>query len=391
MDNKNKPKLIRVATVSGALTTLLKGQLKFLSNHFEVKAVCSPDERFPLIKEQEGVESIPITIKREISPWQDCLSLWKLFCLFRKEKPEIVHSIMPKAGLLSMLAAKLAKVPIRIHTYTGLRFETTTGFLRKLLIFMDKVTCMSATHIIPEGEGVKSILSENKITQDICDVIHFGHIIGINGEYFNPSIYDDGYKQKKRLELSLSKNDLVFCFIGRIVRDKGVNELVEAFCLLNSKYSNSKLLVLGNFEQALDPISDESLVQLETNPNIILCGYHDDIRPFLLISDALVLPSYREGFPTVVLQAGAMNLPSIVTNISGCNEIITHDENGLLVPVSDVNSLYNAMERFLIEPNLKYCLSRNTREKILLKYKNHDINQAHLDFYFNILSDNHRK
>lgn len=283
-------------------------------------------------------------MQRPISPIKDVVSLVKLFLLFQKEKPQIIHSITPKAGLLSMLAAKFAGVPIRMHTFTGLIFPSKKGAMQKILIAMDRLLCWAATDIYPEGEGVKKDLQKFKITHKPLKIIGNGNVNGIDLDYFNPTIVSEEQKALLKQELGISASDFVFVFVGRLVRDKGINELVSAFSKL--KTQSSKLLLVGPLEQELDPLLPETLNEINNNPNIKSVGFQKDIRPFLAISNVFVFPSYREGFPNVVLQAGAMNLPSIVTNISGSNEIIIEGKNGTIISSKDTESLKSAMEKF---------------------------------------------
>ena len=279
----------------------------------------------------------------------------------------IVHSITPKAGLLSMIAAKMAGVPIRIHTFTGLIFPTKTGLLQRLLIAMDKLLCTCATNIIPEGNGVKNDLESYGITKKPLKIIANGNVNGIDLEYFHPQMMDPDQKQLLRQSLVISATDFVFTFVGRLVGDKGINELVKAFDKLN--LSGVKLLLVGPFEPKMDPLLSDTLKIMETNPNIISVGYQKDVRPYYAISDALVFPSYREGFPNVVMQAGAMEIPAIVTNINGCNEIIQEGVNGTIIPPKNIEALKIAMQRFVSDEVYLLSLKKNARTMISSRFE----------------------
>lgn len=336
-----KTKIIRTSTIAMSLNLLLKGQLSFLSKHYDVVAVSGYDNDLELVKNREKVAVKDIKMERQIAPFQDLISLYKLYKFFKKEKPTIVHSITPKAGLLTMMAAKYAGVPIRLHTFTGLIFPSKKGFFQKLLIVMDKVLCWHATHIFPEGNGVKQDLEKYKITSKPLKIIANGNVNGIDVDYFNFENVTIEEKQKLKNELNILPEDFVFIFVGRLVSDKGINELVQAFSKLHTPHS--KLLLVGPLENNLDPLSPETLKEINYNPNIISVGYQTDVRKYYAISNVLVFPSYREGFPNVVLQAGAMQLPSIVTNINGSNEIIKHNKNGLIIPVQNSDAIFAAM------------------------------------------------
>lgn len=334
-------KLFRITTVSCSLSTLLKGQLRFLNDYYEVVGVASGKEDLKEVEEREGIRVIDIPMRREISVVHDVCSLFRLIRLFYQERPYIVHANTPKASLLSMIAAWITRVPHRIYLVTGLRFETATGKFRWLLVWMEKVTCWCATKVIPEGEGVKKTLTMNRITRKPLKVILNGNINGVNIDYFNRKAVFADDVEKLRVP-----DCYTFVFVGRLVRDKGIRELVDAFVKLYDQYKHIRLFVVGGVEQKSDSLDGKTLTLLQKHEAIRAVGFQCDVRPYLAASDVLVFPSYREGFPNVVLQAGAMELPSIVTDINGCNEIIQEGVNGKIIPPRDGNALYEAMKWF---------------------------------------------
>lgn len=359
-------KIIRTATVAMSLNILLKGQLRYLNQFFDVLAVSGYDADLETVKNREEVSVVSVTMKRSIAPFQDLISLYRLYKLFKKERPIIVHSITPKAGLLSMVAAKYANVPVRIHTFTGLVFPAKKGLFQKILILMDKVLCWHATHIIPEGAGVKQDLLDYKITKKPLEVIANGNVNGIDTTFFNSNTISEQQQQNLRNELGIDSSDFVFVFIGRLVADKGINELVRAF--LSLAIPNCKLLLVGPYETE-DPLQPETLKAIQQNDSILSVGFQHDVRPYLVISDCLVFPSYREGFPNVVMQAGAMGLPSIVTDINGSNEIIIEGFNGTIVPAKNVTALSNAMIRIKEDETWRNQLQSNARSSIISRYE----------------------
>lgn len=377
-------KLIRTATVSISLDILLKGQLAFLNEYYQVIAVSGNDIHLENVKNRERVQTIDVPMYRTISPFKDLISLVTLYFLFKKEKPLIVHSITPKAGLVSMIAAYFAGVPIRIHTFTGLLFPYKKGFLHHLLLFLDKVLCRFSTHIFPEGEGVKKDLLAYKVTKKPLKIIANGNINGIDLDYFNSNAIDENQKQTLKNQLNIASSDFVFVFVGRLVSDKGINELVAAFSDLSNVNSNCKLLLVGPFENDLDPLNEETLDIIETNKSIISVGFQTDIRPYLSISDAFVFPSYREGFPNVVLQAGAMNLPCIVTDISGSNEIIIPNENGIIIPVKDEKAIFDGLNVLISNNELLNNCKSNARNLISSRYEQSKVWTALLQEYKNL-------
>ena len=373
-------KLIRTTTIPASLENLLKGQLKMLSKYYNVLAVSSPGDDMETIEEREGVRTIAIPMERRISLIKDFISLIRLIVLFAKERPDMVHSITPKAGLLSMLAAWITRVPVRMHTFTGLVSPTATGKMQKLLIAMDRLTCFCATHINPEGEGVKRDLVNYNITSKPLHIIANGNVNGIDLEYFDktPEVVEKACSYKK-------EGTFTFCFVGRMVRDKGINELVHSFLRLYQKDERVRLLLVGPFEKELDPVLPEVEEHILHHPGICYMGYQNDVRPFLVASDALVFPSYREGFPNVVIQAGAMGLPAIVTDINGCNEIVLPDLNGVIIPSKDEQALYESMKYFASHPVEVERMAANARPLIASRYEQRIVWNALLDEYKSII------
>lgn len=365
---RNKPKLFRVSAASISLRYLLRGQLCFLNQYFKVKCIASPDAVLEEVGNIERVDTIGIPISRKIDFIKDLLSLWRLVRLFRKERPVIVHSLTPKAGLLSMVAAKLTGVPHRIHSFTGLIFPSRKGFMYYLLKNMDRITCFCATKVLPEGNGVKKDLIEHGVTGKQLNIIGYGNINGINIREFSKAHYKKNQLSQIRKKYQIQKQDFVFIFVGRLVEEKGINELISAFVAIPNKDNRLKLMLVGPREELLYPLNEKTLKVISSNTNIIETGWQDDVRPFLALADVFVFPSHREGFPNVVIQAGAMELPSIVSDINGCNEIIVEGENGIIVPFKDANTLSQTM-RDLIENRVKrQRMGKKARPMIVERY-----------------------
>lgn len=379
---KHKIKLFRISTIPNSLAGLLKGQLRMLNEQYEVVAVSSPGNAMAVLWEREGVRTIEVPMERRISLVKDFISLLRMIRVFAKERPYMIHSITPKAGMISMLAGWITRVPIRMHTFTGLVFPTATGFKKKLLIAMDRLTCACATHIIPEGEGVKRDLMTYRITKKPLRVIANGNVNGVDLTYFNRT--DEVMKQAAAYR---QEECFTFCFVGRMVRDKGINELISTFIRLHKQYPQARLLLVGPFEKELDPVLPDIEKAIQEHPAIRFVGLQPDVRPFLAASDALVFPSYREGFPNVVLQAGAMGLPSIVTDINGCNEIILPNENGMIIPPKDEEALYQAMEIFLLHPEEVQRMAGKARPLIASRYDQKIVWEALLKEYKRIIGE----
>lgn len=358
-----KKKVLRIATVPISLNLLLQGQLRMLNEDYEMVAVSSPGKDLEEVGAREGVRTVGIRMERRISPIQDLKSLFALIKLIRKEKPWMVHTMTPKAGLLGMLAARICGVPVRFHLFTGLVFPTSTGLKRRLLMATDKLTCACATFINPEGEGVKRDLERFGITHKELHIVGNGNINGIDMTYF-----DRTEEVMKKAESIREKDCITFCFVGRIVGDKGMNELAEAFARLEKEFPSCRLLLVGDFEEKLDPVSPETKRMFLENSRVTFAGWQQDIRPYLAASDIFVFPSYREGFPNVVLQAGAMGLPSIVTDINGSSEIIRDGVNGVIIPPRDTEALWKAMRNMLADEAARWRMAANARNLIGSRY-----------------------
>lgn len=371
--NKNV-KLMRVTTIPISLKILLRHQLRFMNSYFNVIAVSSPEKELEDVAKEEGVNTAEVTMTRMITPLKDAKAVWDLYKLFKREKPGIVHTHTPKAGLLGMLAARMANVPVRLHTVAGMPLMETKGMKRKMLERAEAFTYSCAGKVYPNSKNLAEFIVDHKFCKsNKLKVLGNGSSNGIDTDYFN--INDDvltTVTQLKR-QYQLKANDFVFVFVGRLVKDKGLVELVNSFIHLKKNYPSIKLLMVGSYEPDLDPLPHETVYQIDHHPDIISVGFQNDIRPYLAISHALVFPSYREGFPNVPMQAGCFNLPSIVTDINGCNEIIEEEKNGLLVPVKDQQSLEKAMQRMLTDKLFYERMKANSRRMIVERYDQHHI------------------
>ena len=364
-------KLIRITTVPISFKYLLKGQMNFMSkNGFNVTMISSDGQELNDVIENEKCGHIIIQLTRKITILKDLKATYNLYKLIRKEKPDIVHTHTPKAGIIGMLASYLARVPIRLHTVAGLPLTEATGFKRIVLNFVEKVTYKCSTKVYPNSYGLKKIILKHRFTsENKIKVIGNGSSNGIDTSYFDSELFSIKDNEDLKTNLGIKKTDFVFIFVGRIVSDKGINELVEAFDKISLVEENIKLLLVGPCEDELDPLQKKTKLLINNNENIISVGYQNDVRPYFSISNCLVFPSYREGFPNVVMQAGAMKLPSIVSDINGCNEIIENNINGLVIKVKSVDAIYDAMINLTSDKPLFNKLRLNSRDSIKIKYE----------------------
>jgi glycosyltransferase involved in cell wall biosynthesis len=379
-------KLIRITTVPLSLKLLLAGQMKFMkANGWEVIMVSSDGREVQQIIRAEGVEHEVIPFTRKITPFQDLTCIWKLYQLFRREKPDIVHTHTPKAGLLGMIAAKLSGQKIRIHTLAGIPYMAAEGSKKSLLVQAEKWTYSSATEVWPNSEGLKSFVIEEKL----CDaeklkVIGKGSSNGVDFEKFNRDVLKENHLVAATMRILPGDDDFIILSVGRLVQDKGIEELVHAF--LESKiYSMSKLVLLGSFEQELNPISIDLMKMIRENPKIVQIDWSDHVAHYMALADVLVHPSHREGFPNVLLEAGAMELPVICSDIIGNRDIISQQKTGLIFPVKEKSVLKEALEFAFVKRDNMAQLARNLNQEVQENYDRKSIHQALLANYNRLL------
>jgi len=376
-----KRKIIRIVTIPKSFD-LFKGQMNFMKDSFDFVGVSSSGDNIPIVEEREGIKVKSIQLTRTISPIKDFLALLKLVALLRKEKPDIVHTHTPKAGTIGMLAAYLSGIKHRVHTVAGMPLMEVKGLKRLLLDNVEKITYACATLVLPNSENLKKfILTNNYVGANKLNVIGNGSTNGIDTDFFSKENISENIILEIRNKYKISENDFVFLSVGRIVKDKGIVELVKAFKKFNNLYPNSKLLMLGNFEKELDPLPGEIENEINNNASIVYCGYQNDVRSFFVLSDIFVFPSYREGFPNVVMQAGSMGIPSIVTNINGSNEIIKDGVNGYIVPVKKVEDIYEKMEVFYNDKETLEYMKDRCRYQILSRYEQKNVWNDMLKMY----------
>ena len=374
--SRSQRTIVHAVTVSRSLGFFRLFSSDLQDKGYEVISLSSPGPELEALQ-SVGRKTIQVPMERRMSPFKDLVSLIRLIRAFMKEKPYVVHSMTPKAGMLCMLAAWLTRVPRRVHTFTGLVWPTASGMSRKILMMTDWITCACATHVIPEGKGVMDDL-QTHITKKPMKVLGYGNVRGVDMERFSlrPEIIESSAKIRK-------DGVFTFLFVGRIVQDKGINELVNAFQRLNLEFPDTRLLLVGAYEEKLDPIKPESVQIINSNSNINHVGVkrEDDLVAYYAASDCFVFPSYREGFPNTVMEAGAMGLPCIVTDINGSREIIIDGKNGVIIPSKDEDALYQAMRDMLLDVDRYNEFKNNARPSIESRFEQGFVKQCLLDFY----------
>lgn len=374
-----KPKFFFVTTIPRSLGFFV-GQYQPLSEKFDIAVVSSQEEELVAFGKAQSIKVHYIPMVRDISLLKDFKGLLCFLRLFRKERPEIVHGNTPKGSLLSMLAAWLTGVPIRIYMCHGLRYQGFTGFKRKLLMTMERITCRCATDVMCVSKGVSEVLVSDHISKKKPVVVWNGSVRGIDTKRFDPENEYD--RVGKREQYGLKETDFVLTFVGRIVKDKGIQELVDAFLVLSERYKDMKLLLVGRMEQEGNAISEETKKIIEENISIIAPGPQYDVPDILAITNLFVFPSYREGFGLSLMEAGAMGVPSISTNIIGCNEVVEDGKTGLLIPSHSSAAIVQAVEKLYSDKELYNSLRANCRSSIVSRYEQQELFAKYRDFYY---------
>lgn len=383
------PKLIRITTVPLSLKLLLSGQMKMMKDSgWDVLMVSADGREINEVVKRESSPHQIIPFTRQITPFWDLYCLWLLFRLFRKERPDVVHTHTPKAGLLGMIAAKFAGVKVRIHTVAGLPYMAADKNKKNLLVKAEKWTYKYATHIWPNSESLKEfILSEKLIDASKVEVLGSGSSNGVDLDIYNRSSLKENHLVAATMRVMPGENEFIVLAVGRLVKDKGIEELVKAF--LDSKIVNrAKLVLLGSFEQELNPIDDQIMRQIQDHPRIVQIEWTDHVSHYMAISDILVHASHREGFPNVLLEAGAMQLPIICSNIIGNKDLVTDRISGLMFPVKKVDVLKDALEFAYVKREYMQQLAENLHQKIISNYDRKVMHALILENYNKLLSEN---
>lgn len=351
-------KLVVGITAPGSVI-LIEGQLKyFKSLGYETYLLAPRHERVTDYCEREGCVHLPVDIEREISPKKDLKSLWQIYKHFKNIKPDVVNLGTPKVSLLGITAAKLLGVKNRIYTCRGYRFEHETGKKKQVLIFMEKLTAKWAHKVICISNSVKQLgLEYNLFPESKTIVINKGSSNGFDLSRFNPAAVDVSATEQKKAKMGLG-HKFVYGFVGRLVDRKGIKELYTAFDELYAANDNMRLLVVGPVEY--EQVSDKTLIdKMNAHPGIIMAGSQRDVPLYLSLMDVFVLPAWWEGFGNVLVQAAAMGLPVISTNVTGCKDAVSHNYNGILIKDKSSAELRETMLQFYNDASLRERLGSN--------------------------------
>ena len=380
-------KLIRITTIPMALRYLLPGQMKYMKEHgWQVTMISADGEGREEVIKNEECPHIVVPLTRRITPFQDLKCLWKLFFILRRERPDIVHTHTPKAGLLGMLAAKIAGVPIRIHTVAGLPLMVEKGFKLKLLSLVEKITNNSATHVWPNSASLKKYIESTHLADpQKLSVISHGSSNGIDLDKFNPDNLQPTIMQSVKRSVGYDDSSRYLLYIGRVVADKGISELVTAFLQLQEKHAGLKLLLAGDFEQSLDPLPASIVTEIQQNENIILLPWTPHVAYIAALAHVMVFPSHREGFPNVLLQAGAMQLPIACSRIAGNVDLVRESETGYLFEPKNAQQIVEAVHLALTSPDKTRAMSMQLYREVKMYFGREQVWSAILSKYNEIM------
>ncbi|MBK7557599.1 MAG: glycosyltransferase family 4 protein [Chitinophagaceae bacterium] len=386
--NSPNKKLIRITTVPMALRYLLPGQMRFMAaNGFDVLMISADGKELADVIENEQCPHMIVPMTRKITPLQDLKCLYRLIKIFRKEKPDIVHTHTPKAGLLGMLAAKFSGVKTRIHTVAGLPLMAETGFKYHLLIFIEKLTYAAASNVWPNSYSLLQFITEKKLCKPAkLHIIAKGSTNGININRFNEAALDENGVREIKQQVNFSDDHTYLLCIGRLVKDKGIVELVYVFTLLQQHNNNLHLILVGEFEAGLDPLPERTLQEIKTNPFITHINWSNRVEYFMHIADLFVFPSHREGFPNVLLQAGAMGLPVICSHITGNIDIVTNNETGLIFEKGNEQQMLKHLQYALEHPQQMQMMAQQLQQVINKNYRQENIWQNMLQAYKSLVN-----
>jgi glycosyltransferase involved in cell wall biosynthesis len=375
-------RICRAATVPFFVAHHLKSQIKAMAaaGHEVVIVSSSGPQLMQLVKEL-GVQAHPILIRRMVSPISDLRSLIAMYRYFSRERFDIVHSTTPKAGLLCAMAAFLARVPIRLHTFTGQPWARLAWPLRWLVKNGDRVIVWLNTKCYADSRSQADFLvSQGVAAPGGIAVLGHGSLGGVDLVQFNPDRWRTRYA-KIREELGIPPGAKIITYIGRVTRDKGIGELVAAFKRLMNSGINACLLLVGPFEPERDPLPDEVEEQIRHETRIKAVGYSMEPERYMSVSDVFCLPSYREGFGNVVIEAAAMGVPTVGTRIVGLVDSVVDGKTGILVPPRDVDALAEALSRMLRDESLRMRMGKAAQERAISLYDANVANQFLLDEY----------
>lgn len=384
-------RMVYVVTSSLAVG-FLRGQLKYLreAGH-DVTVISSPGEALTRIADSDGVRTISLPLRRGISAAHDLIGLWQLWRWMRRLHPRMTHVSTPKAGLLGGLAALLAGVPCRIYTLRGLRLETATGIRRHVLWLAERIACRCAHRVVCVSDSLRrKATALGLAATENAVILGSGSSRGVDGKRFHPVQSGDERVLGLRRELEIPENAPVVGFVGRLTRDKGVEDLLEAFARLRTGFPELRLLLVGETEPG-DALPKPVLQAIRDDPHILCTGQVEDVGLHYHAMDLLALPSRREGFPNVVLEASASAKAVVVARVTGAVDSVKDEVTGYLVPAGDAKALEDSIARLLSNPQLRGEMGRAGREWVEREFRPEGIWEAQARLYREVIDERLRQ
>ncbi|WP_414154090.1 glycosyltransferase family 4 protein [Pseudomonas sp. BNK-43-a] len=382
-------RVARVSTVPFFVITQLSAPIRALSESgAEVVVIASDDDLGDSMAELDCSEYVPVHIAREINPLSDLKSLVRLISLFRQRRFDIVHSTTPKAGLLCAIAGLVARVPVRLHSFTGQPWVTMSGLKRRILKACDRVIGLLDTRCYTDSQSQRRFLVEEGIVSARkLHVLGEGSLAGVNLQRFDPSRYSVEARGELKVELGIDQDTLVLLFVGRITKDKGVVELLEAFSGLLEAGKDVVLVMVGPYETDGETLLSRYLADPQVASRLKLVGFTGEPERYMSIATVLCLPSYREGFGTVVIEAAAMEVPTVGTSIYGLTDAVVDGITGKLVPVGDARALQEALLAIVEDPLVAHNLSAAARQRAVERFDSRRYSQLLIDEYHDLLNN----
>ena len=379
-------KLLHMTTVPMTLM-FMRGQVDFMrAKGFELALLSSPGSTLDHFAEEYHLPAYGVPMERRVTPGRDLLSLVELVRILRRERPTILHAHTPKAGLLGMVAAFLARVPVRIYHLRGLPLATAEGSTRLLLRLAEKTAALLAHRVLAVSASLRRAAAEAGVCRaKKIEVLAGGSGNGVDAhERFNPARFTAEDRLAARRRWGVPDDAVVIGFVGRLTRDKGLLELATAFRVLAHTNPRLRMVIVGP-EEKREPVPEKSLESLQRDHRVHFTGMLDDAAVAYLAMDILVLPTYREGFPNVILEAGAMELPVVATAVTGCVDAVVDGVTGRLVPARHAAALTAAIAAYIEQPELAREHGKNGRERVLKDFRQEVIWQELESFYRRML------
>jgi glycosyltransferase involved in cell wall biosynthesis len=384
MTNSLRPiRICRVVTVPFTFETLLRDQLQYVAHQgLDLTLVSSPGPLLEEVAKSLNVNCHPIVMARKPEPVRDLLSLLALTRLFRDQRFDILHSTTPKAGLLTALAGGLARAPVRIHTFTGQVWVGMQGLSRWFMRQCDWIIGHLNTHCYADSlSQCGFLIKEQLVEASRISVLGPGSISGVDLKRFDPTVFTGERGATLRRELGISAESFVILFVGRLTKDKGIQELVSAFRMLQADQMDVDLVLVGPFESDRDPVPKETMDELSKDPRIHLIGFSREPEKYMGIADVFCLPSYREGFGSVAIEAAAMGIPAVVSRVVGLVDAVVDGQTGFLVPARDADALKDALVKIRGEPDLRRRMGEIARERAVRKFDSRTVNRLVVEEY----------